>query len=80
LSSHSLYQLKIGNIPSLSPKELIKILQSYGFELKRIKGSHHYFVNPANNRITVVAMHTKTIPKGTLYAILKQAGIDKNEI
>jgi predicted RNA binding protein YcfA (HicA-like mRNA interferase family) len=70
----------MGNIPSLTPKELIKILERNGFELKRVKGSHHYFVNSLNNRITVVPMHAKTIPTGTLYAILKQAGIDKNEI
>lgn len=66
--------------PSLTPKELIKILQRKGFVLKRIHGSHHYFVNPANGKIAVVPLHNKDLPKGTLHAILKQAGIDKEEI
>jgi predicted RNA binding protein YcfA (HicA-like mRNA interferase family) len=31
-------------------------------------------------KITVVPMHNKDLPKGTLVAILKQAGIDKNDL
>lgn len=70
----------MGNIPSLTSKELIKILEKNGFVLKRTHGSHHYFYNPLSGKITVVPMHNKDLPKGTLFAILKQAGIDKNEI
>jgi len=70
----------MGNFPSLSPKELIKILESNGFVLNRIHGSHHYFVNPVTGKITVVPMHNKDLAKGTMHAILKQAGIDKTEI
>lgn len=70
----------MGNIPSLTPKELIKILEKRGFVLKRIHGSHHYFFHPVLKKITVVPMHSKDLKKGTFYAILKQAGIDKNEL
>jgi predicted RNA binding protein YcfA (HicA-like mRNA interferase family) len=70
----------MSNFPSLSPKELIRILESNGFVLKRINGSHHYYVNSASKKITVVPMHTKDLAKGTLHAILKQAGIDKEDI
>jgi len=35
---------------------------------------------PKKKLITVVPMHKKDLPKGTLLAILKQAGIDKNEL
>jgi predicted RNA binding protein YcfA (HicA-like mRNA interferase family) len=70
----------MGNLPSLSPKELCKILERNGFELKRIKGSHHFFQHPISGKITVVPMHNKDLPKGTFLAILKQAGIDKNEL
>jgi predicted RNA binding protein YcfA (HicA-like mRNA interferase family) len=64
---------------SLTPKELIKILERKGFILKRIQGSHYYYVNPDTKKIASVPMHTKELPKGTFYAILKQAGIDKKE-
>jgi mRNA interferase HicA len=70
----------MGNFPSLTPKELIKILESNGFILKRIHGSHHYFVHPVTGKISVVPMHNKDLAKGTLHAILKQAGIDKTEV
>lgn len=70
----------MGNLPSLTPKELIKILERKGFVLKRVHGSHHYFIHPASGKITVVPMHSKDLAKGTQYAILKQAGIEKNEI
>ena len=70
----------MGNIPSLTPKYLCRILEQRGFELKRIKGSHHYFQHPGSGKITVAPMHKKDLPKGTFFAILKQAGIDKNEL
>jgi predicted RNA binding protein YcfA (HicA-like mRNA interferase family) len=66
--------------PSLTAKDVIKLLERHGFELNRIHGSHHYFVHPLSKKITVVPMHNKDLPKGTLLAILKQAGIDKNEL
>ena len=70
----------MSKFPSLSPKELIRILESKGFVLKRIHGSHHYFVHPESRKITVVPMHSKDLAKGTLHAILKQAGIDKEDV
>jgi len=70
----------VSNFPSLTSKELIRILESKGFVLKRIHGSHHYFVNTETGKITVVPTHNKDLAKGTLHAILKQAGIDKEEI
>lgn len=39
-----------------------------------------FFVHPLSGKITVVPLHKKDLPKGTFYAILKQAGIDKDEI
>ena len=70
----------MGNLPSLTPKELIKILESKGFVLKRIHGSHHYFVHAETGNITVVPVHNKDLAKGTLHAILKQAGVDKENL
>jgi len=60
----------MSNFPSLTPKELIKILESKGFILKRIHGSHHYFIHQVNGKIAVVPFHNKDLAKGTLHAIL----------
>jgi predicted RNA binding protein YcfA (HicA-like mRNA interferase family) len=64
----------------MTPKDLIKLLEQRGFILKRIKDSHHFFINPVTNKITVIPVHKGDLPKGTFHAILKQSGIDKNEI
>ena len=61
---------------SYTPKEIVSILLAHGFELTRINGSHHIYVNRTNGKRTVVPMHAKNLKKGTLHDILKQAGID----
>jgi predicted RNA binding protein YcfA (HicA-like mRNA interferase family) len=72
----------VKKLPSLSSKELIKALRRAGFEdaPKRGKGSDKALVKSAPN-ITrlVVVPDRKTIPKGTLRAILEQAGFSKEE-
>lgn len=64
---------------SYTPKEIVAILLSQGFELIRTKGSHHVYVNRNNGKRTVVPMHSKDLKKGTLHGILKQAGIEIKE-
>jgi len=66
---------------NLSPKFLIKILEQYGFIFKRSKGSHHLYFNPVTNKTVIVPVKGgKDLKKGTFFAILKQAGIDKNDL
>jgi predicted RNA binding protein YcfA (HicA-like mRNA interferase family) len=66
---------------NLSPKYLIKILEEQGYVFKRAKGSHQLFFNVSTNKIIIVPVHGgKDLKKGTFLAILKQAGIDKNEL
>lgn len=61
---------------SFTPKEIVSILEAHGFELIRVKGSHHVYANKDNGKRTVVPMHSKDLKKGTLHGILKQAGIE----
>jgi predicted RNA binding protein YcfA (HicA-like mRNA interferase family) len=66
---------------NLSPKYLINILEQYGFILKRSKGSHQLYYNPVTNKTVIVPLHGgKDLKKGTFFAVLKQAGIDKNNV
>jgi predicted RNA binding protein YcfA (HicA-like mRNA interferase family) len=66
---------------NLSPYHLIKILENNGFIFKRSKGSHHIDNNSRSNKTLTVPLHGKRdLKKGTLLAILKQAGILKEEI
>jgi predicted RNA binding protein YcfA (HicA-like mRNA interferase family) len=66
--------------PALTPSELIRILRKHGFEFVRATGSHQIFKNRLNGKMTIVPMHKGDLPKGTLITILKQAGVDKEEL
>ena len=70
----------MSNSPSLTPKDVVRILKKKGFVLDRSRGSHKIWLHPDSNKRAVVPMHNKDIPTGTLYAILKQAGIEKDEL
>jgi predicted RNA binding protein YcfA (HicA-like mRNA interferase family) len=65
---------------SYTPKEIIDLLIKNGFEFVRAKGSHQIFVNRQTGMRTVVPLHNKDLKKGILHSILKQAGIDPNEL
>lgn len=54
--------------------EIIQQLQKHGFVLQRVRGSHHIYKHK-NGKRAVVPHPKKNLPKGTFYAILKQAGI-----
>ena len=65
----------MGNKPSLTPKEVIKLIEQNGFIFQRAKGSHQVFYNSHTQKRIIVPMHNKDLSKGLLIAILKQAGI-----
>lgn len=67
-------------LPSFTSKDIIRILEKEGFVLDRIKGSHHIYYHPETKRRAVIPFHKKDLPKGTLFEILKQAGISKEAI
>ena len=60
---------------NMTPSKLIKLLRQRGFVFIRQSGSHAIFKNDQENKKVVVPIHSKDIPKGTLHAILKDAGI-----
>ncbi len=60
---------------TMTPSKLIKLLVEHGFVFVRQSGSHAIFKNDLRNIKVVVPIHSKDIPKGTLHAILKDAGI-----
>ena len=62
--------MKLRNVKS---KEIIKILQRNGFEIKRQSGTHVILRN--NGKMVVVPVHHETMPTGTLKSIEKQSGL-----
>lgn len=61
-------------VPSLTPRQVQRILLAEGFELVASKGSHFYFVKGTATVVTV-PMHARELPRGLLLAIIKQSGI-----
>lgn len=37
--------------PSLTPKDVISLLEQRGFQLKRINGTHYYYVHPESKKL-----------------------------
>lgn len=61
------------NLKNIKSKEVVKILQKYGFVIKRQSGTHVILRN--NGKIVVVPVHHQIMPIGTLKSIEKQSGI-----
>ena len=69
-------------LPILSSREIIRALQKAGFVYapKRGKGSHSAFYKQKGEEIKLVIVpQRKQLPKGTLLAILEQAGLTRKE-
>lgn len=69
-------------LPILSSKQVINALRAAGFgdAPKRGKGSHIAMMkrDPEKTRLVIIP-DRKTIPRGTLRAILDQAGLTREE-
>ena len=66
---------------SVSGKKLCKIVQRYGWVLKRIKGSHHIFEKEGLEITLTIPIHgNKDLKIGTLKAILKQANLTEDDL
>lgn len=61
---------------AISGKELCKLLEKQGWELKAIKGSHHVYMKEGRKaRISVPVHGNKSLKIGLLRALLKVAEI-----
>lgn len=61
----------------ISGKELARLLEKNGWELKRIKGSHHIYVKPGNAaRISIPIHKNAPLKIGLLNHLLKIADIE----
>ena len=60
---------------NLNPKELIKILEADGWQLMRVRGSHHMYRHPIKSGMLIVPYHTNDMKPGTINQILKDAGL-----
>ena len=65
---------------AVSGPMLIRALRQFGFEVIRIKGSHH-FLKHQDGRCTVVPVHRgETIGRGLLAQILRDCDVSREEL
>jgi len=65
----------MSKLPSLTGNQLIKVLEKIGFDIARVKGSHHILIH-ADGRRTVVPVHSgEDIGTGLLSQILRDCQI-----
>ena len=69
----------MSRLPSLKPRQIVAALQRYGFTIIRITGSHYQLFNERTRRHTTVPYHNRDLPRGTVAAIIQQAGLPRDE-
>jgi predicted RNA binding protein YcfA (HicA-like mRNA interferase family) len=66
-------------LPRLAGAEVVRALAKAGFQVIRIRGSHHFLRN-ATGRTTVAPIHAgETIGPGLMAKILADCGMSKEE-
>nr|VFJ67047.1 MAG: Predicted RNA binding protein YcfA, dsRBD-like fold, HicA-like mRNA interferase family [Candidatus Kentron sp. FM]VFJ68740.1 MAG: Predicted RNA binding protein YcfA, dsRBD-like fold, HicA-like mRNA interferase family [Candidatus Kentron sp. FM]VFK17127.1 MAG: Predicted RNA binding protein YcfA, dsRBD-like fold, HicA-like mRNA interferase family [Candidatus Kentron sp. FM] len=66
--------------PALTGQKLIAALRKFGFDVVRMKGSHHFLRHP-DGRCTVVPVHRgETIGSGLLAKVLRDCEIERDQI
>ena len=67
-------------LPGMTGKDLIAALKKAGFDVVRIKGSHH-FLRHMDGRVTVVPVHSgETIGPGLLSKILRDCELSRDAL
>jgi predicted RNA binding protein YcfA (HicA-like mRNA interferase family) len=70
---------KIAEVAALLPwmkvRDVIKMIEKDGWRLARTRGSHRHFGHPVKPGLVTVPGHPSIEVRGTLRAILEQAGL-----
>jgi len=70
----------MAKLPQLTGAEVIRKLKRLGFEKDHGKGGHIVLRHTTTGVMVEVPCHgSKTVKKGTLHGILKQAGVSREE-
>jgi predicted RNA binding protein YcfA (HicA-like mRNA interferase family) len=68
----------LSRTPSVTPARLVRALERKGFATVRTKGSHRV-MRRGQVRVTV-PMHGRDIPRGTLRGIMRDAGLEPDDL
>ena len=68
-----------GRLPVVSGGHLVRALERIGWQVVRQRGSHVRLSHPERSTFLVVPLH-RELKRGTLSGILKDAGLDRDEL
>jgi predicted RNA binding protein YcfA (HicA-like mRNA interferase family) len=66
----------MSRLPACTPTDVIRALERAGFSLDHSTGSHRY---PNRPGVVTVPFLRRALKRGTLLAILKQAGLTRDQ-
>ncbi|MBS3174902.1 type II toxin-antitoxin system HicA family toxin [Candidatus Woesearchaeota archaeon] len=69
----------MNKLPIISGKEVVKALNKIGYEIDHQTGSHIILRNMQSPHRRMTVPNHREIAKGTLLAIIKQAGLTREE-
>jgi predicted RNA binding protein YcfA (HicA-like mRNA interferase family) len=69
----------MSRLPALKPRQVVSALERAGFTVVRVAGSHYQMFNEQTRRHTTVPHHNRDLPRGTVAAIIQQAGLTREE-
>jgi predicted RNA binding protein YcfA (HicA-like mRNA interferase family) len=68
----------VAKLPRISGQEMARFLQRLGFQLVRVRGSHHYFARGSTH--TTVPVHgNHNLRVGTLRSVLRDVEISPTD-
>ncbi|UZE92973.1 MAG: type II toxin-antitoxin system HicA family toxin [Candidatus Nealsonbacteria bacterium] len=67
-------------LPALKPKQVLRALRRAGFHIHHQTGSHVRLFHKTKSHLRVtIPIHSRDIPRTTLFRIVKQAELSKKE-
>ena len=67
-------------LPHLTPREIVRLVETRGFVFDRQKGSHAVYRHPDGRRVTIPMHASRTVGVGLLLQILRDADINPDEL
>jgi len=70
----------MSQFPSITGKEMIKALGKAGYEVVRVKGSHHRLENSTGRKTTVPVHGKETLGPGLINKILRDVELNRDQL
>jgi predicted RNA binding protein YcfA (HicA-like mRNA interferase family) len=67
-------------VPAVRGLQLVKALEKAGFELARVRGSHHVLRHTDGRTVAVPVHSGREVPPGTLRGVLRIIGMTVDEL